>query len=64
MIQSYFVLGEYHRRAGDFEKAREAFATSEEISWVDEEGNSRIGSDYISDLIAERRRLMDAKEDE
>ena len=58
LIQAYFVIGDYHRRFGDFDKAREYFSKARVVEWEDEEGNAHVGSEYISELIDERVALI------
>lgn len=58
LIQVYFVIGDYHRRFGEFDKAKDYFSKARAIQWEDEDGNSQVGSEYINELIDERMGLI------
>jgi len=58
LIQVYFVIRDYHRRFGDIDLAQDYFAKARAVEWVDEDGGSQIGSEYINELIDERMTLL------
>lgn len=58
LIQKLFVLGDYYRRFGDPTLAEQYFRESESVEWTNDEGVSHVGSEYISEMIEERRLFM------
>ena len=61
LIQAYYVLGDYHRRGLQEEKALELWEKAASVKWTDDEGNKQVGSDYINELIEERKKLIEEK---
>jgi hypothetical protein len=56
-LVTLYLVGEYHRRLGDAVRARDFFQQARAATYKDEDGNSHVGSDYISGIIAEREAL-------
>lgn len=69
-MQRIYVIGEYHRRLGRPDIARERFAEVRSFKWKDKEGNDRVGAPYFDEIVADREKLLPpkapakAKEDE
>ncbi len=58
LVQVYFVIGDYHRRFGEVDTAKEYFSKARAVEWKDEDGNTQVGSDYTNKLIDERSALI------
>lgn len=56
--QILFVVGDYYRRFGDLDKMETYFQRAEKVEWLDDDGKEQVGSDYINEMIAERRKLV------
>ncbi|MEL7022622.1 MAG: hypothetical protein AAGL69_02680 [Pseudomonadota bacterium] len=54
LIQTYYLIGEYHRIFGKIDKAKTYFSKARSVEWQDDEGNAQTGSEYINKLIDER----------
>lgn len=50
-LQSTFVLGRYLIEFGDSKRGKALLKDAKTMEWVDEEGESQVGSDYINGLI-------------
>ena len=57
-IQYLFLVGEYHRQLGDFEKARTCFRDARSTVWIDDDGAKQTGHSYFDELVAEREQLL------
>lgn len=53
-IENLFLLGEYHRRLDESEKAKFYFSQVKKAKYKDEEGNEQTGHPYFLDLIKDR----------
>jgi tetratricopeptide (TPR) repeat protein len=58
LIQLYFVIGDYHRRLGQIDIAKEYFSKARTVEWKDKDGDTNVGSEYINALIDERSALF------
>jgi tetratricopeptide (TPR) repeat protein len=56
-IEVLFLLGEYYRRLGELEKAKEYFDQVKKTKYKDEEGEEQVGHPYFIDLIQNRENL-------
>lgn len=54
-LEVLYLLGEYHRRLGEKEKAESFFAQVKDVKYKDEEGNETVGNPYFVALVDERR---------
>lgn len=52
-----YLLGEYHRRLGHEVLARDFFDQARAVTYTDEEGIQRVGSEYFNELMREREAL-------
>jgi hypothetical protein len=52
-----YLLGEYHRRLGNAALAKEFFGEARAVTFKDEDGEERVGSEYFNDLMDEREAL-------
>jgi hypothetical protein len=53
-IPLLYLLGEYHRRLGDAGLAGSFFEQARRVTFKDEEGVERTGSEYFNELMKER----------
>jgi hypothetical protein len=52
-----YLLGEYNRRLGNAALAREFFDEARAVTFKDEDGEERVGSEYFNALMDEREAL-------
>jgi len=57
-LEVLFLLGEYHRRLGDNEKARAFFGEVRRTPFTDKDGKTRSGHPYFVGLVREREKLI------
>jgi len=62
LVQKLYVLGDYYRRFGDPEKAKAMFVKSAAVEWLDKKGTAQRGSPYINEIIEERLKLMEERQ--
>ncbi len=55
-----YLLGEYHRRLGDNQKAREFFVEVRRTKFTDKDGKTKNGHPYFVGLVRDREKLMAA----
>ncbi len=60
-IETLYLQGEYHRRMGDLEKAREFFAQAKTAEYEAEDKTKKTGHPYFLKLIQAREELMSGK---
>lgn len=52
-----YLLGEYNRRNGSLEKARDYFDQVGKVTWKNRNGEEKVGQPYFDELIKERLSL-------
>ncbi len=57
-LEVLYLLGEYHRRLGDGEKALGFFAQVKDVKYKDAEGKEQTGHPYFVELVKDRQKLM------
>lgn len=57
-IEVLYLLGEYHRRIGETEKARDFFRQVRGASYVDSDGKTRTSHPYFVGLVRDREKLL------
>ncbi len=57
-IECLYLLGEYHRRIGENEKAKGYFQQAKTAKYKDENGKEQVGHPYILELIQDREKLI------
>jgi tetratricopeptide (TPR) repeat protein len=60
-IEALYLLGEYSRRTGNIQKARECFAEVKTAKYKEKDGTEKEGSPYFLELVTDREALIDAK---
>jgi tetratricopeptide (TPR) repeat protein len=58
-IEVLFLLGEYHRRTGELEKAKEYFAQVKKAKYKDDNGKEQTGHPYYVGLVQDREQLLE-----
>ena len=53
-IEALFLLGEYYRRTGETERAKEYFSQTKTAKYKDEDGKERAGHPYFIGLVQDR----------
>lgn len=57
MLEVLYLLGEYHRRLGDAEKAEDFFSQVKNAKYKDKNGKEQVGHPYLTGLVEDRRKL-------
>lgn len=57
LIEVLYLLGEYNRRLGETDKAREFFSQMRDVKFIDRDGKEQIGHPYFVKLVEEREKL-------
>lgn len=57
-MEVLYLLGEYSRRIGKLDKARDYFDQVGKVTWKDKAGAERVGLPYFDELVGERRALL------
>lgn len=59
-IEVLYLLGEYYRRVGETDKARDYFRQVRGAQYVDPDGKTRTGHPYFLGLVRDREKLLPA----
>ena len=57
-IETLYLLGEYKRRLGKVEEAKEFFDQARSAKYEDQDGNEKTGHPYFLKLLNDREKLM------
>jgi ankyrin repeat protein len=57
-IQHLYILGEYNRQLGNTVEAKIYFARARNLQWIDENGGTQTGHQYIDQILDDQEKLL------